>query len=103
MGDQLEHRGPDQRKEQTFSWEGAHGFLGFTRLAILDLETGQQPIAEVFWGDEVKRQGVLDPEMAASLFRGVDPGGVEPHTLVSGADQAFSVLMFTLWYRELME
>jgi asparagine synthase (glutamine-hydrolysing) len=44
MGDRLTHRGPDDRREQT--WQGRHCRvgLGFTRLAILDLKRGGQPL-----------------------------------------------------------
>ena len=44
MGSIQEHRGPDDSDEQVFSCEGTSVGLGFVRLAILDLETGMQPI-----------------------------------------------------------
>lgn len=44
MGDLLRHRGPDDLRENVFQAEGINIGFGFTRLSILDLETGMQPI-----------------------------------------------------------
>ena len=44
MGRLLRHRGPDDLRERVFSVKETQVGLGFARLAILDLETGMQPI-----------------------------------------------------------
>ena len=44
MGRLLRHRGPDDLRENVFRVNGANVGFGFTRLSILDLETGMQPI-----------------------------------------------------------
>ncbi|MEN8208839.1 MAG: asparagine synthase (glutamine-hydrolyzing) [Candidatus Fermentibacteria bacterium] len=44
MGILQHHRGPDDAREQLFSCDETLVGLGFVRLAILDLETGMQPV-----------------------------------------------------------
>ncbi len=44
MGKLLRHRGPDDNKDMIFPVSGGYLGLGLTRLAILDLETGMQPL-----------------------------------------------------------
>ena len=44
MGSLQRHRGPDDAREQVFSSDDTLVGLGFVRLAILDLETGMQPV-----------------------------------------------------------
>ncbi len=44
MGSIQKHRGPDDSDEQVFSSDDTLVGLGFVRLAILDLETGMQPV-----------------------------------------------------------
>lgn len=44
MGEILRHRGPDDQRGNVFQANGVNVGLGFTRLSILDLETGMQPI-----------------------------------------------------------
>lgn len=44
MGTIQRHRGPDDRREEVYSFTGGCVGLGFVRLSILDLETGMQPI-----------------------------------------------------------
>jgi len=44
MGKSLRHRGPDDLRENAYSVCNTVVGLGFTRLSILDLETGMQPI-----------------------------------------------------------
>ncbi|MCD4700339.1 MAG: asparagine synthase (glutamine-hydrolyzing) [Candidatus Aegiribacteria sp.] len=44
MGSLQKHRGPDDSDEQVFSSDDTLVGLGFVRLAILDLETGMQPV-----------------------------------------------------------
>ena len=44
MGSIQRHRGPDDEREQVFSSDDTLVGLGFVRLAILDLDTGMQPV-----------------------------------------------------------
>ncbi len=47
MGSLQKHRGPDDSDEQVFSSDDTLVGLGFVRLAILDLETGMQPVVSI--------------------------------------------------------
>ena len=44
MGSLQRHRGPDDAREQVFFSNDTLVGLGFVRLAILDLDTGMQPV-----------------------------------------------------------
>jgi asparagine synthase (glutamine-hydrolysing) len=44
MGSLQQHRGPDDKREDIFSYGETNVGFGFRRLSILDLETGMQPI-----------------------------------------------------------
>lgn len=44
MGSLQRHRGPDDKRESVFPFQGGLLGFGFRRLSILDLETGMQPI-----------------------------------------------------------
>ncbi len=44
MGCLLKHRGPDDNREEIFSYNRTNIGFGFRRLSILDLETGMQPV-----------------------------------------------------------
>jgi asparagine synthase (glutamine-hydrolysing) len=70
-------------------------------LERMDLLPGS--IMDIARGDEVNRQGILNPEMARELAAEVSGRGVGPETLRSAADRFFAVLIFTLWYRECIE
>ncbi|NOQ23204.1 MAG: asparagine synthase (glutamine-hydrolyzing) [Candidatus Aegiribacteria sp.] len=47
MGSIQRHRGPDDSNEQVYSCDDTLVGLGFVRLAILDLETGMQPVVSI--------------------------------------------------------
>ncbi|MBC2716850.1 MAG: asparagine synthase (glutamine-hydrolyzing) [Desulfobacteraceae bacterium] len=57
-------------------------------------------LQEILFGDIIRRQGILDPEYAWSLAGQITTHGIGPETLVSVADQVFSIIIFTLWYQE---
>ena len=57
-------------------------------------------LQDIFFGDVIHRQGILDPDYARSLAGKVSARGIGPETLVSVADQVFSIIIFTLWYQE---
>lgn len=57
-------------------------------------------IREILSGDEVRRQNILDPVFVKNLAGVVTAENIGPQTLVSAADQMFSIIVFTLWYRE---
>lgn len=48
MADTLRHRGPDSRGE----WAGEHAVLAHRRLAVIDVERGQQPMKRTVEGHE---------------------------------------------------
>jgi len=60
-------------------------------------------ITEIILGDEVERQGILNGEAVRKLALEVTGAGVGPETMVSAGDQIFSIVVFSLWYREFME
>lgn len=57
-------------------------------------------IQEIMFGDLVRRQGILDPELVRETAGRVGSSGIGPNTLVSEADRIFSVIVFTLWYNQ---
>ncbi|MDA3835459.1 MAG: asparagine synthase-related protein, partial [Spirochaetales bacterium] len=57
-------------------------------------------LQDILFGDVIRRQGMLDPDYARSLVGKVSARGIGPATLVSAADQVFSIIIFTLWYQE---
>lgn len=57
-------------------------------------------LQEILFGNVIRRQGILDPDYARSLVGKVSTRGIGPATLVSAADQVFSIIIFTLWYQE---
>jgi asparagine synthase (glutamine-hydrolysing) len=57
-------------------------------------------LQEILFGDTIRRQGILDPEYTRYLARQITTRGIGPETLVSVADQVFSIIIFTLWYQE---
>lgn len=59
-------------------------------------------IKDILFGDIVRRQNVLDPKVVRSIAESVTGAGVGPQTLVSEADRLFSIIVFTIWYQEMM-
>ena len=57
-------------------------------------------LQEILLGDVIRRQGILNPEYVRSLVGKITTLGIGPETLVSVADQVFSIIIFTLWYQE---
>jgi asparagine synthase (glutamine-hydrolysing) len=57
-------------------------------------------LQEILLGDIIRRQGILDPKYVRSLVKKVTTHGIGPETMVSAADQVFSIIIFTLWYQE---
>ncbi len=65
---------------------------------LSDPDNLPEAIEEVVRGDMVARQGVVDPDVFAAQTRDSSSKNIGPHTLVSGADRVFAVIVFTLWY-----
>jgi asparagine synthase (glutamine-hydrolysing) len=57
-------------------------------------------LQEILLGDLIHRQGVINPDIAKNLALGVSANGIGPETLVSKADQVFSLVIFSLWYQK---
>ncbi len=57
-------------------------------------------LQEILRGEVIRRQGILDPDFVSSLAGKITTQGIGPETLVSVADQVFSIIIFTLWYHE---
>lgn len=57
-------------------------------------------VKEIIFGNLIKDQGIIDPVFARQLFEEVEADRVGPETLVSAADRAFSIIIFTLWHHE---
>ena len=60
-------------------------------------------IKEIMFGDVVASQNILDPSIVRILAQQVTGEGVGPSTLVSSADRLFSVIVFTLWVKQMLE
>lgn len=56
----------------------------------------------VFEGGMLRRQGLVDPDIAEGIWDRVSTRGVGPDTLVSAADRAFALLCLTLWAEEVL-
>jgi asparagine synthase (glutamine-hydrolysing) len=54
---------------------------------------------EILLGDMIVKHGMINPDIAKKLAREVRTNGIGPSTLVSKADQVFSLIVFTLWYQ----
>ncbi len=67
---------------------------------LADPESLPDFLQEILLGDVIHRQGILNPEYARSLVGQISTRGIGPETLVSVADQVFSIIIFTLWYQE---
>lgn len=57
-------------------------------------------LQEILLGDVIRQQGILNPEYVRTLVGKITTHGIGPETLVSVADQVFSIIIFTLWYQE---
>ena len=62
-----------------------------------------EPIKEILLGREVDRQGILDGTIVRKLAGKVTGHNVGPETMISAGDRIFSIVVFSLWYREFME
>ncbi len=60
-------------------------------------------VRDILLGSEVDRQGILDGDLVRKYARQVTGTGVGPETMVSAGDRIFSIVVFSLWYREFME
>ncbi len=65
---------------------------------LLDKASLPEPIADIFYGDTIVRQGVLDPAVVKKLAERATADGAGPYTLVSTADRLFAIVVFSLWY-----
>jgi len=82
------------RRKQPFTFPMAEWLADSDRLPDF--------IRDILFGDEIRRQNVLDPGFVRNLTGMVTAEGVGPQTLVSAADRLFSIIIFTLWHREFM-
>lgn len=57
-------------------------------------------LQDILLGDEIRRQGVLNPMYVRALVGKITTRGIGPETMVSVADQVFAIIIFTLWYQE---
>lgn len=67
---------------------------------LQDRSSFPEPLREVVEGNAIRRHGLIDSDTAAGILNSVSSQGVGPSTLVSDADRAFSLLVFSLWYEE---
>ncbi len=70
----------------------------FSRSATLP-----ESIQDILLGNEVHRQGILDGDLVRKYAKEVTGSGVGPETMISAGDRIFSIVVFSLWYREFME
>jgi asparagine synthase (glutamine-hydrolysing) len=62
-----------------------------------------EPIQNILLGKEVDRQGILDGNLVRKYASEVTTRGIGPETMISAGDRIFSIVVFSLWYREFME
>ncbi|MCK5133099.1 MAG: asparagine synthase (glutamine-hydrolyzing) [Candidatus Sabulitectum sp.] len=62
-----------------------------------------ESIQDILLGNEVDRQGILDGNLVRKYAQEVTGTGVGPETMVSAGDRIFSIVVFSLWFREFME
>ncbi len=55
---------------------------------------------EIMWGNIIKKQGVLNPDMVHNQIKKITSRDTGPSTLVSEADRFFAIAVFTIWYSE---
>ncbi len=67
--------------------------------------TSQLPesIQDILLGNEVDRMGILDGDLVRKYAKMVTSEGVGPETMISAGDRVFSIVVFSLWYKEFME
>jgi len=53
---------------------------------------------DILYGDMIARQGILNPGVVKTLLKEATANDGGPDTLVSAADQLFSIIVFSLWY-----
>lgn len=56
-------------------------------------------LQEIVMGDLIRQQGIINPDVAKNMAFEVSADGIGPETLVSTADQVFSIIIFSLWYQ----
>ncbi|MCD4706933.1 MAG: asparagine synthase (glutamine-hydrolyzing) [Candidatus Sabulitectum sp.] len=62
-----------------------------------------ESIQDIILGNEVDRQGILDGNPVRKYAKEVTGTGIGPETMISSGDRIFSIVVFSLWYREFME
>ncbi|MCK5035244.1 MAG: asparagine synthase (glutamine-hydrolyzing) [Candidatus Sabulitectum sp.] len=70
----------------------------FSRTSVLP-----ESIQDILLGNEIHRQGILDGDLVRKYATEVTGSGVGPETMISAGDRIFSIVVFSLWYREFME
>ncbi len=68
-----------------------------------DISILPEPIQNILSGTEVDRQGILDGKLVRKYAKQVSGKDVGPETMVSAGDRIFSIVVFSLWYKEFME
>ncbi|MGM0452132.1 MAG: asparagine synthase-related protein, partial [Thermodesulfobacteriota bacterium] len=82
------------RKKQPFTFPMADW--------LADSSSLPEFIREILFGDVIAGQNVIDPAFVRGLVANVTAEGIGPQTLVSEADRLFSVIIFTIWYHEMI-
>ena len=62
-------------------------------------ETLPEILQEILISDMIRQHGIINPDIAKKLLNEVNVNGIGPETLVSKADQVFSLIIFSLWYQ----
>lgn len=65
---------------------------------LWDRQDLPEQFQEILYGDMIARHGILNPGIVATLSGETEGKDLGPDTLVSRADQLFSIIVFSLWY-----
>jgi asparagine synthase (glutamine-hydrolysing) len=66
---------------------------------LLNPKTLPDIFQEILLGDMIRQHGIINPDVSKKLAQEVSTHGIGPETLVSKADQVFSLIIFSLWYQ----
>jgi asparagine synthase (glutamine-hydrolysing) len=65
---------------------------------LLERQDLPDVFCDILYDDMIARHGILNPDAIKALSGQATADGAGPDTLVSAADQLFSIVVFSLWY-----
>ncbi|RJP42984.1 MAG: asparagine synthase (glutamine-hydrolyzing) [Desulfobacteraceae bacterium] len=65
---------------------------------LLERQNLPDVFCDILYGNMIARHGILNPKVVKTLLKQATANDGGPDTLVSAADQLFSIIVFSLWY-----